>query len=68
MLPTDGIHASEENDMLFDYLLDSETNQEYKDILSQYPEIDSNPDNWERFTTCYGNFINFKHKITGEVL
>ena len=54
--------------MLFDYLLDPEMMEEYKDILSQYPEIDTNPDNWERFTTCYDNFIHFKHKITGETL
>lgn len=49
-------------DMLFDYLLGDMP--EYKKRLDN-AGLDTNPDNWIRYTTCYGNFIHFIHIPTG---
>ena len=52
-------------DYLFDYLLGDM--EEYKPELDKLG-LDTDKFHWEEFTTCYGNFIHFRHKITGEVL
>ena len=52
-------------DYLFDYLLANM--QEYKIELDKLG-LDTDKSHWEEFTTCYGNFIHFRNKITGEII
>ena len=59
------INIENSKDYLFDYLLANM--EEYKPELDKLG-LDTDKSHWEEFTTCYGNFIHFRHKITGEVL